>query len=364
MTNVSAGLRCFVADSISSRDAERWREFAASVPWSHYFQDPTWAEIERCGGGVAARRPYYFWAERDGAVCLTALGIRRGLPVPGRAFWEFKRGPTVLDVRDLDEWLAWLIAHRTGDVARLRLQPPQPLDEGGDDVETILERYGFVRRRALGGWTTLTIDTRPDDEQVLALFRPATQRSIKKSLRLGIEVHCEDTPCGWSALVQLENELALRAPVSAVSKDEMSRISVRWLADGRGGTVLVARYGSEPLACGLVIARGDKAYLPLIPSSRQRRDLPASHLLVFEAARWARSHGCSTLDLVGYSMMARPGDALWGINQFKRGFASLDRLTRSVAIHERVFSPVVVAAASTARQAQAWKRRIRGGREA
>jgi peptidoglycan pentaglycine glycine transferase (the first glycine) len=346
----SAATRFHCAPVLDQSMVERWREFAEGVPWAHYRQDPAWAEIER--GGEDARQPYFFWAERDGALRLTAYGLRRPLPVPGRAFWEFYRGPTFLDVEDLDEWLPWLIARLGREAAGLRLAPPVPLREEGDDVETVLERNGFERRRVLGGWATLVTDISQDEDEILRAFRPATQRAIRKSLRLGIEVGVEDSPAGWAVLSGLETELARWTPVEPAQQSEIERISRLWLREGSGGTVLVARHQGEPLAAALVITHRGTAHLPMIPSSRRRRELPATHLLVWEAMRWARSRGCTALDFAGYSLVARPGDPLWGINQFKRGFADLDQLHKSVAIHERVRSPLLAASARVIRDAQ------------
>jgi len=349
----SAATRFHVAPSLDRPTVDRWREFADHVPWAHYRQDPAWAEIERRDHAGATRRPCFFWAERDGSVCLTALGLRRSLPVPGRAFWEFEKGPTFHDVEALDEWLPWLLARLGGEAACLRMAPPVPLPEAGDDVETVLERHGLTRRRMLGGWATLVADLSRDEDQILRTFRSATQRSIKKSLRLGIEVSVQDSPPGWAALSALETELARWAPVSRVQPVEVERISRLWLRDGSGGTIMVARHQGEPLAAALVIKHGHTAHLPMIPSSRHHRELPASHLLVWEAMRWAKLHGCTAFDFAGYSLVAQPGDALWGINQFKRGFVTADAVHRCVAIHERVRSPLLAVSARAIRDAQA-----------
>jgi len=352
-----AATRFHVAPALDRSAVERWREFAERIPWAHYRQDPAWAEIERRDRAGATRRPCFFWAERDGSLRLTALGLRRSLPVPGRAFWEFDKGPTFHDIEALDEWLPWLLARCGREAARLRIAPPVPLHEMGDDVETVLERHGLARRRMLGGWATLVADISRDEDHILRAFRPATQRSIRKSLRLGIEVDVQDSPPGWAVLSALESELARSAPVSPVQPAEVERISRLWLRNGSGGTIMVARHQGEPLAAALVIKHKRTAHLPMIPSSRRYRELPASHLLVWEAMRWAKLHGCTEFDLAGYSLVAQPGDALWGVNQFKRGFVTVDEVHKSVAIHERVRSPLLEVSARTIRDAQArWHR--------
>jgi hypothetical protein len=353
-------LSFFCAAHLDESQVARWREFADRVPWADYRQDPGWAEIERRGRGAGARQPWFFWAEADGAVCLTAIGVSRRLPVPGRVFWEFSRGPTVLDESVLDEWLSWFLRRVHRRAARLRLAPAMHLDDGGDDVETLLERRGFVRRRTLGGWATLLVDISCEEEDVMAAFRYDTRSNIKKSRRLGIEIHPGDDPAGWGVLSALQTDLSRLTPVRPVDRSEIERVSRHWLRGGSGGTILVARHDGEALAAALVVTHRGSAHLQMIPSSRHHREVPASHLLLWEAMRWAKRHQCTVFDLGGYSLVARPGDALWGVNTFKRGFAPPDRLRKSVAIHEFVLSPAILASAAAIRKSQArWRGRSR-----
>jgi hypothetical protein len=267
-------------------------------------------------------------------------------------FWEINYGPTFLDVAVFDAWLSHLPGGLGRGAARLRLQPPVPLERGGDAIEPVLERHGFVRQRPYGGWTTLLLDISREESEILSGFRDATRRAIKKSGRLGVEVRPEDTRDGWRVVADLQTELRRRAPVPPLNEDMMERISPGWLRNGAGGTVLVARHRGEPVAAALVVTHRGTAYLPVVPSCRRNGDIPASHLLVWEAIRWAKKQGCSALDFVGYAMAAEPGDSLAGINQFKRGFAPLDNLIRYVAMHEKVFNPAVVGLASRARRTQ------------
>jgi lipid II:glycine glycyltransferase (peptidoglycan interpeptide bridge formation enzyme) len=347
----------FRAPRLTEDQLARWREFTAQAPAAHYLQEPAWAEVERRGTGLQARRPYFFWCERDGSICLTALGVRRRLPIPGRVFWEFDNGPTVLEPSVLDEWLPWLLGTVRHENARLSLQPALPLDEVGDQVETILDAHGFVRRRTAGIWSTLVVDLdRPDDE-IMASFRPRYRTRIRQSEALGIVVAAEDTLQGWLTLAKLDAEMATRTPVRPVDVGLVETISRLWCAGGSGGTVLVARHEGEPLAAILVIVYRSTAHLRMMPSSRRNRKLSTSHLLLWEAMRWAKAHGCKEFDLDGYNLTARPDDALWGVNEFKRGFAPKRPPAKFVAVHERVLSPLIVNSATAVRRVQAWQRR-------
>ncbi len=355
-----SGVAAFAAVRLSAAQRDAWRDFADAAPHASYAQDPDWADVERDPAHGQAREPRFFWAERDGRLCLTALGVRRRLPVPGRVFWEFEGGPVVSEPAVLDDWLTWLtkaLGHESG---RLRLQPAWALDEAGDQMESILDAHGFLRRRSAGIWTTLTVGIERSDDELLASFRRQTRQKIKQSDGLGLRVAAEDDERGWAALVALDAEMAARTPVRPIERGVVAAISRHWLRGGAGGTVLVARRDGEPLAAALLIVSRSTAHLHTLPSSRRSKELPAAHLLVWEAMRWAREQGCALFDLDGYAVTARQGEPLWGVNQFKRGFAPKLEIVRTVAVHERVFSPTLVSSAALVRELQATYRRFRG----
>jgi hypothetical protein len=344
-------------------DLERgWRDFARAVPCAHYMGDPLWGRIEASEIGPLSPQPHYFWATENDEVCLTAVGLRRPVPISRRGFWEFHRCPTFADPAGLDQWLDWLMPTIHRDAARMRIGPTLPLPEGGDDTETILERHGFTRHRMMGTWDTLWLPLEGDDDAILASFRRQTRQAIRKCERMDVVVSEEDTPEGRTLLHEMQTEMASRAPVERTDPHVLDAISRLWLLGGAGGTVLVARHAGEPRAAALVVLYHDWAHLSLLPSSKTERGSgspPASHLLVWEAIRWANARGCSRFDMGGYSLTAREGDALWGVNQFKRGFAPEQLPSKSVAIHEIVTSPVLAVSARFVRRAQRARNRQR-----
>jgi hypothetical protein len=227
----------------------------------------------------------------------------------------------------------------------------------------MLECTGFVRRRTEGGWATLILDLSGSEDEILGGFRPTTRHCIRKSRESGVQIEVSDGPDGWSALSSLQNNLALRAPVPRIDEAGAERISRFWLRGGTGGTLLVASYEEEILAAALIIAHQGTAHLMMMPSAHRRRELSSSHLLLWEAMRWAKEHGCSTFDFGGYSLVAKEGDSLAGVNLFKRGFASLDHLSRSVAVHDMVCSGATLAIAGATMNSATWVwRRLASGK--
>ena len=80
--------------------------------------------------------------------------------------------------------------------------------------------------------------------------------------------------------------------VRPIDERFVAAISRRWFRGGPGGTVLVARHEGEPLAAALVVVYRGTAHLRTLPSSRRQKELPATHLLVWDAMRWAKTQGC------------------------------------------------------------------------
>jgi len=168
-------------------------------------------------------------------------------------------------------------------------------------------------------------------------------------------VATDDTPRGLTVLHDLQNDMRARTSVPSVSLEALGRISRAWLAGGSGGTVLIARSDDRPLAAILLVKHRGRAFLHMMPSASGDAapgGVSTSHLLLWEAMRWARDHDCAVFDLGGYNLMARPGDPLAGVNFFKRGFAPDEEPEKVVATHERISSELIAASARAYRQTE------------
>jgi peptidoglycan pentaglycine glycine transferase (the first glycine) len=338
-------LRSYASYRLDTATAEAWQIFAQSVSNVDYLQNPRWADVSRTDEWWLKRAPLYCWSESDGTLVLTAVVLRRTLPIPHRYHYSIPRGPVFASPDVFERWLSWALPRMEHDGVRISMAPRCELHDGGDEIETILERAGFVRRRILGSWATLVLDVSGSEDAVLHSFRRQTRQAIRKCQNAGIEIISGDTPSGRASLAALISEMAERVPTMGVlSEAALARASSGYFAGGRGGTILLARAGNKVVAGALVVRQGSRGYLVALPSSRVSIKMPTSHLIVWEAIRWAKSRGCTTFDLEGYSLVARQGEALWGVNQFKRGFAPRVSATTYVAIHEKIVRPIPYAA--------------------
>lgn len=102
---------------------------------------------------------------------LTAVGVRSPSRLPLLARYEFRGGPVFEDLDALREWLPWMCQRRSDtDGLSVSVSPRRLLDREGDEIETVLESFGFQRNRMAGMWATLIVDLHPSEDGILRSF--------------------------------------------------------------------------------------------------------------------------------------------------------------------------------------------------
>jgi lipid II:glycine glycyltransferase (peptidoglycan interpeptide bridge formation enzyme) len=103
--------------------------------------------------------------------------------------------------------------------------------------------------------------------------------------------------------------------------------------------LFTATYEHTPIAAWILFTWNDTVYYPYGASSRQHREAMAPTLLLWETARWAKSHGYKAYDLWG-AMGPNPdqADPWYGFHRFKEGFAP--HLTEFIGSYDLVIQPL------------------------
>jgi len=116
--------------------------------------------------------------------------------------------------------------------------------------------------------------------------------------------------------------------------------------------LFLAEFQGEVLAGVMVAQLGDKAYYFYGASGNKHRNLMPSHLLQWEAMRWAKARGCTAYDLwgipdeVGQNPEAEipdPPSGMWGVWRFKRGFGG--KIVRYIGAWDKAYYPLVLSLA-------------------
>jgi lipid II:glycine glycyltransferase (peptidoglycan interpeptide bridge formation enzyme) len=89
----------------------------------------------------------------------------------------------------------------------------------------------------------------------------------------------------------------------------------------------------------MVIRFGIWCYDMFGATSNTYHSLPKTHLLQFRCLQWAKEHGCTHFDFRTIPEVLSPGEEMWGVYHFKKGFGGFSRL--NMPTQDYVYRPFI-----------------------
>jgi lipid II:glycine glycyltransferase (peptidoglycan interpeptide bridge formation enzyme) len=334
-------------------ELERWDELVAANPdGGQILQSRAWGEFKRA----------HRWAPRyllSGDVhSVAVLMLRHQIPGLGELGYVPK-GPGVNNVDELEALLHGLRT-RAGRAFAIKVEPEI---EQSDAVVTALHRLGLEKARhdVQISRATIIVDLRPDDDALLASFKPKTRYNIRLAERRGVTVSPVPLePDNIDTMYALMASTRDRAGFTLRSKGYFSGYWRLHAAAGQG-QLFFASLGDEVLAGVFATFLGTKAWYKDGGSTKEHSAVMAPHLLQWEVMRWLRARGIESYDLVAVppATELHPSHPLFGLYRFKSGFS--ERITEYVGTWDLPISRRRHAAwkAIAERAAHQWAYRVR-----
>jgi peptidoglycan pentaglycine glycine transferase (the first glycine) len=101
----------------------------------------------------------------------------------------------------------------------------------------------------------------------------------------------------------------------------------------------LAEHDGEAIATKMLIKVGDWCWDMFGGSSNQKRNLKATYLIQYQCFLWAKEHGCSFFDFRAIPNVLKPGEEMWGVYEFKKGFDGFSRLV--INTQDYVYKPLI-----------------------
>jgi peptidoglycan pentaglycine glycine transferase (the first glycine) len=311
-----------------ARDCTRaeWDRWLESSPGGgggggHFLQSYEWGELKRNLGW----RPIRLILEKDGEVAgLGQFLAYNTAPVPG-FLWYCTKGP----------WLPWhdeeavrvffkgvvAIARRLG--AHTVKIEPEVLEER-KDVKDLLKEIGFQKARYdLNQKTTLIVDLKASEEELLARMKSKTRYNVRLAARKGIEVVQADFEEGFKTFYEWMKATSERKEGYLLRRSRQYLHDVmQAMHDVGQGHLFFALHEGAALAGIYVFTFGEKYWYMYGASSDKKRNLKPNYLLQWEVMRWAKGGGLRHYDMVGVPKLEDldESSSLWGVYKFKEGF--------------------------------------------
>ncbi|HLZ23739.1 MAG TPA: peptidoglycan bridge formation glycyltransferase FemA/FemB family protein [Ktedonobacterales bacterium] len=353
-------------------DRLRWNRFIASTPTGHLCQTYEWPDHS----GEAARQDSLRVGVVDdhGELMAAMLLVRSkaaGVPLP---FYYAPRGPVCADPasRALDLLIAF--ARKQARKRGAFLIRVEPNVEQDDKLwQGALRGIGFRPTSHTiylrGAWVT---DLRPAEDALLANMMATWRQNIRSGARKGVTVRVGSGDADVDAFYALLKETGERDKFYVYSKELFRDMLAHYSREAaeRDGTaemvLLLAEHEGTPIAAATVAVLGAWSWNLHSGSSGQQehRKLRPNYLLQWECMRWAKAHGADYYDWRTIPDVLKPGEELYGVYEFKRGFGGFERRvlpTQDLVLRPTIYWPytaaVSVRRSRQKRQRQAFERR-------
>src|SRR5581483_3020336 len=327
-------------------DQEQWNSFLISQPRGHLLQSYEWGELNKYLGG----RIYRLGALEDGRLIGAMLLSVAPVPLPLPRIllkWLYSaRGPTVENPES--PALPTLIAHaqkvaRQEGAVVLRIEPNIADDDPRmDDWVAAYYAIGFRSNPiSVHGRRSWVLDIRPSAEELLANFKMTWRQNVRVAERKGVIVREVSSDADFDTYYELLKVTSERDAFFIHNKDYHKEI-LRHFA-GKGDAVLfLAEHEGEALAAKMLIRFGDWCWDMFGASSNHKRNLKATYLLQYRCIQWARERGCSYFDFRTIPEVLEPGEEMWGVYEYKKGFGGFSRL--NIPTLDYVYRPLIYTA--------------------
>ena len=319
---------------VDRAEADKWNEFVRQACNPSILQSFEWGLVKS-----------HTWNPLHCAVVddqdnfvITALVLARRIPLSGRCIFYSPRGPVCQDfaTAPLDFFFGELkkLARRQRAIL-LRLDPE--IEEGSktiDRLEGLNLRHNpeNIQPRA-----TIMVDMRPDEDALLNSFHHKTRYNIRLSARKGVTAKQLNSREGIGYFYKLFRETSERNKFMILKESYFVHL---WetLDSAKSCVIFAAFLGDEPLAVIFQTIFGDRMTYLYGASSDKHRNLMPSHLVHWEAIKWAKSTGLKEYDMWGIPSNPDKGHPLWGVYRFKKGFC--ERETKWAGTYEMIYQRI------------------------
>lgn len=162
----------------------------------------------------------------------------------------------------------------------------------------------------------LPLQQSPD--AIFSNFRESTRRNIKKASRLGVRIEISATRESLAEFCRLNYRTRKMHGLPPQPEHFFTNI-YKYVLSENLGIVTLASYGGKYIAGAVFFHLGDKAVYKYGASDRDRQELRANNLVMWEAIRWYVAKGFASLCFG----RTEPGAA--GLNQFKTGWGAKEQ---------------------------------------
>lgn len=326
----------------STLEDKAWDAFLRRTEAGDLLQSSKWAELKQETGWQVRR----LVVERDGRIVAGAQLLVRSLPFPLGKIAYVPRGP-VLSADEPE--LVQLVLKKLQTIARaqrlqlLIVQPPQHYESL---VQHLPSHRFHPTRVKIAPRSTLRIDLRPDEDEILGQMRSSTRANVRRSARKGIVVR-QGSEADLGIFMQLHAASSERQGFSTASEEYYAHMWRLFAPSGRGA-LLISEYEGKPVSAMLAVGFGKTVWAKRFGWSGEHPKRSPNEGLLWAVMQWAKSQGYHWFDQDGVKWEAAealandqpiPESVKKSASYFKVGFGGQPMLFPQANVY--IYNPVL-----------------------
>jgi len=171
--------------------------------------------------------------------------------------------------------------------------------------------YGFVPGKRFFTPTTFVIDLTKSEEELLKGFTSKTRYNIHLAQKHGVVVKEDNSPEAFAKYLELTFATAKRQNFFAHTR-HYHELMWKFLHPAIAH-LLTATYKGQILSAWILFVYDKTLYYPYGASSTEHKEVMANNLMMWEAIKFGKKHGCTSFDLWGREEGR-------GFTKFKEGY--------------------------------------------
>jgi lipid II:glycine glycyltransferase (peptidoglycan interpeptide bridge formation enzyme) len=323
-----------------------WNRFVAENPTGHICQTYEWPEHSEPEARHGSLRVGVMDGDRLVAAMLLVRSKAQGVPTP---FFYSPRGPVCADPNSPALPLLITFARREARKRGAFLIRAEPNVSCDDKSWTVaLKRLGFRETThniyMTGAWVT---DISGTEQEILANMSASWRRYVRAGAKSGMTFRIAAGEADLDAFYGLLVETGKRDGFYIYPKDLFRDMLAHYSAEAaaRDGTahmvLFLGEHNGELVSALTVAVLGEWAWYLHGASSDmpEHRKLRPNHPLQWEAIKWAKAHGAKYYDWRTIPDKLEPGEDLYGVYLYKRGFGGY--VWRVLPTQDLVLRPLI-----------------------
>ncbi len=209
-------------------------------------------------------------------------------------------------------------------------------------IDEFLVKHGCQKGRPLFTRHTFQVDLTKTQEKLMASMSGKTRYNVRLAQKKGVKVVVDNSDNSFKWFLKLLFEKTVKRQGFYAHTPEYFEKLWQVLSPSGMAQLLRAECNGQTLAVFMVFVFNKTIYYPYGASTRERRELMAPNLLMWELIRYGKKLGCTNLDMWG-SLGPRPNkkDDWYGFHRFKQGYGG--DLVEFLGSYDLVLNPRIYA---------------------